>query len=74
MDIKCFKCGVTDHEDNAHYCYNCGIELNNYCTNENCELNNGDNPDPCAQKASYCPWCGSETTYFQSNIVKPELG
>ena len=73
MDNKCIRCGFNDHPEGAVYCQNCGLELNgNYCPNESCDLNNGESV-PCPVDACYCPYCGSETTFFKEGLVKPYL-
>ena len=66
-DIKCVKCGYTDHSDGAIYCQNCGTVLNNYCPDQQCEANNVDDPEYACLKsdARYCPYCGTKTTHFE---------
>jgi len=71
MNNPCQRCGFEDHEENAKYCQNCGLELNgNYCTNSECELNT-EISVPCAEDACYCPNCGTGTTFFKEGIIKP---
>lgn len=67
----CIKCNCPDHDEHDEYCWNCGHPLNsNYCSNPNCDLNNEESV-PCRETTSYCPSCGSETTYKVKGLVSP---
>jgi hypothetical protein len=65
-NIVCVKCGFNDHVTNAKHCQNCGFELLNFCTNPDCESNEVPSEEYQAipYDAKYCPYCGSESTYF----------
>ncbi len=65
----CIKCGCPELEEHDEYCWNCGQQVDgNFCPNSNCALNNGDSI-PCPANASFCPSCGSETTYKIEGLV-----
>lgn len=66
-NVPCVKCGFSEHLSDAVFCQNCGIQLRNYCPDDRCEVNNVDNIDYAAlpSNALYCPYCGTETTFFE---------
>ncbi len=66
QNSKAVRCPVCDNEEISpvgNYCHICGTFLVNQCTNTNfCgEL--------AAANARYCIHCGSETTFFQNNLL-----
>lgn len=62
-NIVCVNCGQIEHVEDAIYCQKCGINLLNYCTNKDCDTYN-DEPLCLPRDASYCPYCGGKTTYY----------
>lgn len=72
MSQSCIRCGFDRHIEGAEYCQNCGFGLDgNNCTNPHCVMNNDDEPESCPVDACYCPYCGSETSFFRDGIIKP---
>lgn len=62
--VACPRCGNTVFSKEASYCKMCGLYLFNECTNPVCKMKN-------VIDARYCEYCGSLTTLFQENILKP---
>lgn len=67
---KPIKCPICDNEQlvvDGDYCQICGTYLYNDCTHQNdvidCKSNHLDGD------ARYCPYCGSETTFYKNNIL-----
>lgn len=62
-DVVCVNCQHDNHLSDAVYCQNCGIELLNYCTNADCQSYTEE--IACLPRnASFCPYCGEKTTYY----------
>jgi len=62
--MECLCCRNEETSINGNYCQICGSYLINECTNANCQ--NG----PLPTNARYCPLCGSQTTLFNSGMLK----
>lgn len=62
----CAHCGETNQfvDEDAKYCIHCGFSLKNQCTNYN----------ECGAQlpphAAYCPYCGSESHFLRSKLIK----
>lgn len=61
----CYKCGHSEHLEDADFCQNCGMELLNFCTNSECDtFKLPAEYKAIPRDAKYCPYCGSKSTYF----------
>lgn len=60
----CPICGNNDVMG-GNYCQICGTHIRNYCTNDQCLGAEG-----LRGNARFCPYCGSETTFFKNGILK----
>lgn len=65
-NIECPSCHFKEHLDDAVFCQSCGIQLSNYCKNPDCDTHKDEKryPNVLPANANYCPYCGSETTYY----------
>lgn len=63
-NVVCVKCQHNNHLSDATYCQNCGIELLNFCTNDDCP-SYSDEISYLPKDASFCPYCGEKTTYYE---------
>ena len=70
--IRCPKCQNEQLPSEGEFCQICGICIYNDCLGDQNGYGN-----PCEHgmhlsgEARYCPYCGSETTYLQSRLLKP---
>nr|MBO2495052.1 hypothetical protein [Clostridia bacterium] len=64
--LKCPICGNEEVGESEYeeYCIICGTYLINKCTSMNCERIVPGN-------ARYCPYCGSQTTFFRDELLLP---
>lgn len=78
--LKCPVCGNTEigQDENEQYCIICGTYLVNKCTHDYNEYNNfsGELIKPVCGRivpgnARYCPYCGSETTFYKNKLLMP---
>ncbi len=69
--IRCPKCYNEHLPSEGEFCQICGVCIYNNCIGDQ---NGYDNP--CGEgrhlsgDARYCPYCGSETTYLKSGLLK----
>lgn len=63
---ECPKCKNEETNIEGSYCQICGELLTNYCSNEDCDYQ-----EILPSNARYCPVCGSASTFYQNNILKP---
>lgn len=56
----CPRCHNADFSEGSVYCKICGLPRKNLCL--------GEAHHPCNWYASYCPVCGAETSYYNSNL------
>ncbi len=70
--LKCPKCENELLPDKGEYCQICGTQFYNNCEgwlngfNSNCT-----NGHRLSGDARFCPYCGSQTTYLTTGILKP---
>jgi Zn-dependent peptidase ImmA (M78 family) len=78
--VICPVCGNEEigEDPDEQYCIICGTYLVNKCTHDYDEFNNftGEIIKPACGKivpgnARYCPYCGSETTFFRNGLLQP---
>ena len=61
-------CPICENEETyfeGDYCQICGNSLVNYCRNFNCT-----HVDPLPSNARYCPFCGEESSFYTTGILK----
>lgn len=63
---KAKVCPVCGNDDvmGGDYCQVCGKHIRNYCVNDQCQ-----GADGLQGNARFCPYCGSETTFFKNGIL-----
>lgn len=63
---KAKVCPVCGNDDvmAGDFCQVCGSHIRNYCVNDQCR-----GADGLQGNARFCPYCGSETTFFKNGIL-----
>lgn len=68
QQMKCPKCGSSDHDVDAIFCAQCGQDLTpNHCTNPNCP---GGMNFVLKNEDLYCKLCGGESFFLQISLLK----
>ncbi len=65
---ECPQCKNEEINENDNFCMICKENLQNYCTNNDCE--NYYLSIPLPKNARYCPYCGTETSFFQKKLIQ----
>lgn len=63
---ECPNCRNEETNIEGDFCQICGMNLVNKCSNSNCSYTG-----PLPSNARYCPICGCNSTFFDSNFLKP---